>query len=53
MLCAVPNIRWLLWLLALIAASSYAGATERVALVIGNGTYAHASYLSNPINDID
>jgi uncharacterized caspase-like protein len=37
---------WALWLLA-----SCASASDRVALVIGNGSYQHATHLANPGND--
>ena len=36
-------------LLSLLAAPASAG--QRVALVIGNGSYAHAPSLANPLND--
>ena len=35
----------------LLATAGMAGAAERVALVIGNGAYAHAGPLPNPPND--
>ena len=38
-------------LLILIAPASIALAASRVALVIGNGTYAHIGRLPNPEND--
>ncbi|MEZ5787569.1 MAG: caspase domain-containing protein [Xanthobacteraceae bacterium] len=36
---------------ALFATLSFAGAQDRVALVIGNGNYQHATALPNPAND--
>jgi hypothetical protein len=41
----------LLGLLAVVLAAADARAERRVALVIGNATYEHASALRNPIND--
>jgi uncharacterized caspase-like protein len=38
-------------LLALLAGFSMASAAERMALVIGNGQYAHSPYLNNPPRD--
>ena len=38
-------------ILALSALASHVWAGQRVALVIGNGSYAHASALANPLND--
>ena len=35
----------------LVSASSFALATDRVALVVGNSTYAHIGRLPNPAND--
>ena len=52
------GVRWAVWTLAVAAAlsASWAGAgtaraSERVALVIGNGAYEHVSFLENPGND--
>ena len=38
-------------ILALSALASHVWAGQRVALVIGNGSYAHAPALANPLND--
>ena len=38
-------------ILALSALASHVWAGQRVALVIGNGSYAHAPSLANPLND--
>lgn len=55
---ALPHIetmavfRFALWLpIILILLTAPAQASERVALVIGNGNYAHAGMLANPVND--
>ncbi len=45
------RISILMLLLAGFGGSLAASAAERVALVIGNGQYAHASYLNNPPRD--
>ena len=45
--------RWifLLGLLAMLAAGTVGHAETRLALVVGNGAYAHVSALANPVND--
>ena len=42
---------WLMLLLTLASLASPAQAQDRVALVIGNGNYANAGTLANPVND--
>ena len=48
-------IQFRLWFmvsaLALLLPASFAQSQNRVALVIGNGAYAHAGKLPNPAND--
>lgn len=41
----------LLFAVVVVVGTSFAHASDRIALVIGNGSYAHASTLANPIND--